>query len=114
MPTPSNGKHASAFALAGFADINYTATPAFDGAAANTFKIILKGNVSHSELSNATAGEQLNFIVCQDASGGRSFAWPKNVKGGAILGTTGGTCSAQSFIFDGTNAYAISAAIVNQ
>ena len=38
-----DGKHASSFALSGFADLAYTPTPTFDGGAANTFKITLKG-----------------------------------------------------------------------
>jgi hypothetical protein len=109
-----DGKHASAFALSGFGDVSYTAVPTFDGGAANTFKIMLKGNVNSSKLTNATAGEQLNFIVCQDAPGGRSFSWPANVKGGAVVGTKASTCSAQSFIFDGTNAYAVTAGVVYQ
>jgi hypothetical protein len=109
-----DGKHASAFAPATFAEVSYAATPTFDGSAANTFKITLKGNVTASKLSHATAGEPLNFIVCQDASGGRSFAWPANMKGGAQIGTKAGTCSAQSFIFDGTNAYAVTGGVLNQ
>lgn len=109
-----DGKHASAFALSGFADELYTPSPVFDGGAANTFKITLKGNAASSKLANATAGEQLNFVICQDADGGHSFAWPSNVKGGAVLGTKAGTCSAQSFIFDGINAYAVSAGVIDQ
>lgn len=109
-----DGKHASSFALSGFADVSYTATPTFDGGAANTFKIVLKGNVTGSKLTNATVGEQLNFIVCQDSNGGRRFAWPTNVKGGTLLGTKPSTCSAQSFVFDGTNAYALTAGVVDQ
>ena len=62
-----------------------SATPTFDGGRANASKITLKGNVTSSKLTNVTAGEQLNFIVCQDAVGGRSFAWPANLKGGADL-----------------------------
>ncbi len=109
-----DGKHASAFALAGFAAIAYASVPTFDGGVANTFKITLKGNVTGSRLTNATAGEHLSFIVCQDASGGRNFAWPSNVKGGAILGLKAGACSAQSFIFDGTNAYALAPGVIDQ
>ena len=108
-----NGKHASAFALSAFAEVSYTAMPTFDAGAANTFKITLNGNVTSSKLTNATAGEQLNFIVCQDTPGGRSFAWPANVKG-AVLGTKASTCSTQSFVFDGTSAYAITAGIMDQ
>jgi hypothetical protein len=109
-----DGKHASSFALSGFADLAYTPTPTFDGGAANTFKITLKGNVTSSRLANVTPGEQLNFIVCQDAPGGRTFAWPANVRGGSAPGTQPGTCSTQSFIFDGTNAFALTPGIPNQ
>ena len=108
-----NGKHAGAFALSAFAEVSYTAMPTFDAGATNTFKITLNGNVTSSKLTNATAGEQLNFIVCQDTPGGRSFAWPANVKG-AVLGTKASTCSTQSFVFDGTSAYAITAGIMDQ
>jgi hypothetical protein len=109
-----DGKHASAFALAAFARVAYSETPTFDASTANTFEITLRGNVSHSTLVNAIAGEQLNFIVCQDAAGSRSFAWPTNVKGSAVVGSKIGTCSAQSFIFDGANAFALTAGVVNQ
>ena len=109
-----DGKHASAFALAAFAHIDYSKTPTFDASTANTFEIRLRGNVSHSSLANATAGEQLTFIVCQDATGSRSFAWPTNVKGGAVVGSKRDTCSTQSFIFDGANAYALTPGVINQ
>ena len=95
-------------------DLAYTPTPTFDGGAANTFKITLKGNVTSSKLANVTPGEQLNFIVCQDAPGGRTFWWPANVRGGSAPGTQPGTCSTQSFIFDGTNAFALTPGIPNQ
>lgn len=109
-----DGKHASSFALSAFADVSYSAMPTFDGGAANTFKITLKGNVTSSKLTNARTGEQLNFIVCQDSTGGRRFAWPASVRGGAVLGTKGDTCSAQSFIFDGTYALALTPGVMNQ
>ena len=62
-------------------------------------------------LSNATAGQTLNFIICQDATGSRTFAWPANILGGMTIGSTASTCSAQSFVFDGTNAYALSSGV---
>ena len=109
-----DGKHASAFALGGFSDVVFSSVPVFDAGIANTFKITLKGNVTGSKLTNATAGAELHFIVCQDSSGGHSFAWPANVKGGAELGTKAGTCSTQAFIFDGGTAFALTGGIVNQ
>jgi len=49
----------------------------------------------------------------QDATGSRNFAWPTNVKGGMTIDSTASKCSAQSFLFDGANAYALSSGIPN-
>jgi hypothetical protein len=87
--------------------VGFSASPAFDASLGNTQKITLTGNVTSSTLSNATAGEQINFIICQDSAGSHTFVWPSNVKGGMTIGSTLSTCSAQSFIFDGSKAYAL-------
>jgi len=110
----SNGKVEIKKAI--FSAVNsvaFSATPTFDADLGNTQKITLAGNVTSSTLSNASAGEQIHFIVCQDAPGSRAFVWPSNVKGGMTVGGTSSTCSAQSFIFDGTNAYAVSPGVTN-
>jgi hypothetical protein len=93
--------------------VAFSATPTFDASLGNTQKITLTDNVTSSTLSNATAGQTINFIICQDATGGRTFVWPTNVKGGMTIGATLSKCSAQDFIFDGTNAYAVSAGVTN-
>jgi hypothetical protein len=93
--------------------VTFSSTPNFDASLANTQKITLTGNVTSSTLSNASAGQSINFIVCQDATGGRTFAWPTNVLGGMAIGSTASKCSAQDFIFDGTNAYALSSGVTN-
>jgi len=69
--------------------------------------------VTSSTLSNATTGQQLDFLICQDGTGSRTFVWPTNVLGGMTIGSTLSKCSAQNFIFDGTNAYALSAGVTN-
>ncbi len=110
----SNGKVEIKKAI--FSAVNsvaFSATPAFDADLGNTQKITLTGNVTSSTLSNASAGQQINFMICQDGSGSHTFAWPSNVKGGMTVGATPSTCSAQTFIFDGTNAYALSPGVTN-
>jgi hypothetical protein len=92
--------------ITGTNTVTFSPTPTFDASLGNTQKITLTGNVTSATVSNTTAGEQLNFIICQDSTGGRTFAWPANVKGGMTVGATASKCSAQSFLFDGTNAYA--------
>jgi hypothetical protein len=99
--------------VSGLNQVAFSTTPTFDAALGNTQKITLTDNVTSSTLSNAVTGQTINFIVCQDATGGRTFAWPTNVKGGMTIGSTASKCSAQNFIFDGTNAYALSAGAIN-
>ncbi len=94
--------------------VTFSATPTFDAVWANNFKITLTGNVTSSTLSNARVGQVLTFQICQDATGSRTFVWPTNVKGATTIGSTLSTCSAQSFKFDGTNAYALAAGVINQ
>jgi len=93
--------------------VAFSSVPTFDAALGNTQKITLSGNVTSSTLSNATAGQWLHFVICQDATGNRTFVWPSNVKGGMTIGSTASTCSAQNFVFDGTNAYALSSGVTN-
>ena len=96
------------------AQMSFSATPTFDAAKASTFKITLAGQVTSSRLSGATPGQILNFIICQDGRGDHSFRWPTNVRGGMIVGTAASKCSVQSFVFDGTYAYAVSGGVTNE
>ncbi len=99
--------------ISGLNTVAFSATPTFDASRGNTQKITLTANVTSSTLTNASAGEQINFIICQDATGGRTFVWPTNVLGVMTIGATASKCSAQSFIYDGTNAYATTAGVAN-
>jgi len=94
--------------------VSFSATPTFNCAAGNAHKITLTGNVTSSTLSNCAAGQSVNMVICQDTSGSRTFTWPATMKGGMTIGSTASKCSAQEFIFDGTNAYAVSSGVTNQ
>ena len=110
----ANGKLASSGAAFGFTNVAFSATPVFDASVANTFKITLTGNVTSSTLVNVAPGQPVNFIVCQDATGSRTMSWPANVKGVTTIGSTASKCSAQRFVYDGTNAFATGAGVTNQ
>jgi len=99
--------------VSGGYSVTFSSTPTFDASLGNTLGITLTGNVTSSTLSNATNGEVINFMICQDSGGGHTFAWPTNVKGGMTIGSTASTCSAQSFYFNGTTAYALSPGVAN-
>jgi hypothetical protein len=100
--------------ISGLNTVSFSATPTFNASLGNTQKITLTANVTSSTLSNASTGQTINFIICQDATGSRTFVWPTNVLGGMTIGATASKCSAQNFIFDGTNAYALSPGVTNQ
>lgn len=109
----ADGIKTAKFVISGVNIVTFSATPTFNASLGNTQKITLTGNVTSSTLSNATTGQTINFLICQDATGGRTFVWPTNVKGGMTIGSTLSTCSAQDFIFDGTNAYAVGPGVTN-
>ena len=94
--------------------VSFSTTPTFDASNGTTQKITLAGNVTSSTLTNTPSGQIVNFIICQDATGSRTFVWPTNVKGAMTIGSTLSTCSVQGFISDGTNLYASSPGVVNQ
>jgi hypothetical protein len=96
------------------AKVSFSATPTFDAAKASTFKITLAGQVTGSTLSGGTPGQILNFIICQDGKGDHSFRWPSDVRGGMIVGKAANKCSLQSFVFDGTYAYAVSSGLIDE
>jgi hypothetical protein len=92
---------------------SFSATPTFTVPSSATtganFKITLTGNVTSSTLASAVNGQMLNWIICQDATGGRSFVWPSTVIGGitinSVLNSEPSTCYQQTFSYDGSNAY---------
>ncbi|HEV2493902.1 MAG TPA: hypothetical protein VG204_12630 [Terriglobia bacterium] len=87
--------------------VAFSATPTFDGSKGNFQSITLTGNVTSSTLTNAVAGQYFDFKVCQDATGGRLFTWPANVKGAGPAPSAANACLAQRFLFDGSNANAV-------
>jgi hypothetical protein len=95
--------------------VSFSATPAFTygSGATTTSKITLTGNVTSSTISGGSAGQLATFVICQDATGSRTFAWPSNFFGNMTIGATASKCNAQTFTFDGTNYYATSTGVTN-
>lgn len=98
-----------------FSAVTFSATPLFTfGSGATTFKITLTGNVTSSTVAGAAAGQNSTFIICQDATGARTFTWPAAFKGTMTIGTTASKCNVQTFAYDGTTFYATAAGSTNQ
>ncbi|MBI4443517.1 MAG: hypothetical protein HY649_09115 [Acidobacteria bacterium] len=108
---PNAGIGGEAFQWGTLTTVTFGATPTFDAGLGNSFKLTLTANVASSTLSNAQTGQQISFLICQDGTGSRTFVWPTNVKGGMTIASTMSTCSAQTFLYDGTNAYALSSGV---
>ncbi|HEY3927193.1 MAG TPA: hypothetical protein VGL89_02355 [Candidatus Koribacter sp.] len=103
----SDQEISAAAVIGGLNTVTFSATPTFDVSKGNTQLITLTGNVTSSLLVGALAGERLLFIVCQDATGARTFVWPASVKGGGVIGSTASKCSVQDFVWDGASARAV-------
>jgi len=87
---------------AGLVSVAFSATPVFDAFAGLTFEMTLTGNVTSSSVANGTAGNTITFIIRQDGTGGRTFAWPANFKGASLIAPDANLYSVQSFVFDGS------------
>jgi hypothetical protein len=89
--------------LPGLNAVAFSATPTFDASISDSFSMTLTGNVTSSTISNATAGQTITFILKQDGTGNRRFAWAPNVKGPSPISPDANSFSVQAFIYDGTN-----------
>lgn len=92
---------------------SFSATPTIDASAGDVFELTLTGNVTSSTISNASKGMLLQIILIQDGVGGRTFAWPTNVKlaGGAVALSSANKRDSITLRYDGTNWYEIARAL---
>jgi hypothetical protein len=74
----ANVKTAADF-LTSILTVSYSGSIAFDATKTAQWWLTLTGNVTASTLTGQVAGQQLVFILTQDATGGRTFSWPSNV-----------------------------------
>lgn len=86
-----------------------TATPTFDCTLVNgpvEFYLLLTADVTSSQLLPNFAGQIVMFRIAQDATGGRAFVWPTNVKNPGIIGPDVNQVTSQAyFVASDGNAY---------
>ncbi len=89
----------------GTVSVPFNASPSFNAAAFSfpTFLMTLTNNVTSSAVVGATAGQTITFVITQDGTGNRTFAWPANFKGASAICPDASNVSVQSFIFDGNS-----------
>lgn len=91
--------------------VTFSATPAFTGISQDQlFTMTLTGNVTSSTLTmpGLPTPSLVSFELTQDATGGRSFAWPPNVLGATPIAGAAGALTFMQFLWDGTNAQPVS------
>lgn len=96
------------FLAGGLATAGFGTNMVFNAAAGNTIKLTLTGNVTSSSIANPTPGQFLTLLLCQDATGSRTMAWPTNLKlsgGSFTLTTTANKCDSLTAVYDGSNWY---------
>jgi hypothetical protein len=106
---------ASAGQVAQYTSVAFSATPTFT-VGSNTvsaWAMTLTGNVTSSTLGTPTTGQHLAFKLCQDGTGGRTFAWPTGFTNAAAVSPIALACTKQEFYWDGTNAVPLSNATVD-
>jgi hypothetical protein len=80
--------------------LTFSATPVFDCSLGSVQKLTLTGNVTSSSLANCQAGQLVTFEICQDATGGRTFANPAGLNQWSALPIAANSCASQQYSFD--------------
>lgn len=95
--------------------VTFSATPNFDFSLGNTQIITLTGSVTGWTVSNIPSGGHVEFVICQDMTGSRTFAnGPASVHGFMTIGSELSKCSAQTFAVNGSAVYATSLGVINE
>jgi hypothetical protein len=80
--------------------LTFSATPIFDCSLGSVQKLTLTGNVTSSSLANCQAGQLVTFEICQDPTGGRTFANPAGLNQWSALPIAANACASQQYSFD--------------
>jgi hypothetical protein len=105
--TLTTGSSGGGGSIPGLCNVALTATPVFDASTCGVFVLTLGATaVTGSTLVNAQSGQQLTFIITQDATGGRAFTWPVNVTHVCAVSQAAGVSTIVSAVYNGSIANA--------
>lgn len=105
LTTPARAQNTIAKRPFGLVTVSFSATPTFDFSTSDMKKITLTGNVTSSTMTGMEAGQTVVFLICQDGTGGRTFAFPSQLQNPTTINAGIGVCTLELFEYDGTNAY---------
>ena len=83
--------------------MSFSATPTFDASDSGAFTMTLTANVTSSTISGMASGQRCIFSLTQDATGGRTFAWPASFTRPPVIASGANQRTTVEFIYDGTN-----------
>ncbi len=95
-------------------NVAWSSTPQFvDQSQVQLFTITLSGNTVALPLTvvGITPPGLITFQITQDSVGGRTFTWPANITGGAVIGSAANQVTTQSFIWNGSTTIATGPAV---
>lgn len=83
--------------------VAYSATPTFDLSLSNVYTMTLTGNVTGPVFSgvDTAEGQEITFVLTQDATGGRTFAWPSGKGSAPVIDLHANAVSVVKVISDG-------------
>jgi hypothetical protein len=80
--------------VAGLLDaLAFSATPVFNAGSYSDFTITLTGNVASSTLTGGQAGQVIFIDVCQNGTGGYTFAWPTTLLNPPAISPEANSCT---------------------
>lgn len=99
--TPASGSFTS---FAGAVDaMSFSATPVFAAGSYTTFTMTLTANVTSSTITGGLLGQIINFRICQNGTGGYTFAWPASFLNAPVVQSAASACISPQFFYDGAN-----------
>lgn len=85
--------------------LTFSATPAYSSALAalrgGLVQMTLTANVTSATMTDGVDGQEVSFVLTQDATGGRTIAWPSNFDNPPASVTTASGVTAGTFKFIG-------------
>jgi hypothetical protein len=99
--TPASGNFTSL--ATAYKNVAFTATPVFIASSYGFFTLTLTGNVTSSTITGSTIGQEITIDICQDGTGGRSFAWPPNLLNPPAINSNPSGCTIDQAIYNGVN-----------
>jgi hypothetical protein len=102
--TPGAGAFTSL--ASAFDSVSFSGTPIFNAALYGNFSMTLSGNVTSSSITGGLAGQQVNFNICQNSTGGYTFAWPGSLVNipnpPPVVNPVANACTVVSAIYNGS------------